>query len=319
MSSGVPDIVSYSFFNSFKDYALYDVHIENEFTEHKIKKICNSFSDSARISKTESANNICEKFIYLYKFICSRKSQKQNQSLDSNDIAYLNYWLNNKLRNATISHNITVKDFYESMSLREVEFVGNGTFEKKLYDLEEKHFNNMNLLNYLYDNYGVIFKNISTNKKEEKISCLQNAPEFINNYKKCIIQCPINDTNFCKALKHFKEEYDKTLLGDDSITEKCLDQELLRLPTYKDVSVGDKITMVGTILGPSFGTLFASVFLYKFTPFGQWIHAKIRRNKGVDSELYEDNDPSFLNISDNEIISFDRNPYHISYDSVVNS
>ncbi|SBS99879.1 PIR Superfamily Protein [Plasmodium ovale curtisi] len=316
MSSRVPDI--YSFFKSFKDYSLYDVYIDKEFTQHKIQKTCNSFSNSARISKTESANNICEKFIRLYNIICSTKSQKPNQSLDSNDIAYLNYWLNNKLRNATISHNITVKDFYERMSLREEEFVGNDTFEKKLYDLEENHFNNMNLLNYLYDNYGVIFKNISSNKEKEKISCLQNAQEFIDNYKKCIIQCPLDDTHFCKALKHFKEEYNKTFFGAHSITEKCIDKELLKLPTYEDVSIGDKINVAGTILGPSIGTLLASIFLYKFTPFGQWIHAKIRRNKGEDSKLYEENDSLFLNISDNEI-SFDRNPYHISYDSVVNS
>ncbi|SBT73413.1 PIR protein [Plasmodium ovale] len=317
MSSSVPDI--YSFFKSFKDYALYDFYMEKEFTEHKIEKICSSFSMSAQISETESANNICEKFIHLYKFMCCRKSQNQNKALDSNDIAYLNYWLNNKLRNASISHNITVKDFYENMSLHEEEFIGNDTFENKLYDLEENHFNNMNLLNYLYDNYGIIFKNISDNAKEEKISCLQYAQEFIHNYKKCIIQCPLDDTNFCKASKHFKIEYDKIFFKDGSITEQCMDQELLRLPPYKNVSIENKITAVGTILGSSFGTLFASVFLYKFTPFGQWIHAKIRRNKGEDSILYEENDPSFLNISDNDIISFDRSPYHISYDSVVNS
>ncbi|SBS89324.1 PIR protein [Plasmodium ovale] len=317
MSSVVQDI--YSFFNHFKDYEQYADHIEKNFGKGKCDHICNTFSLDPKISRTESANNICEKFICLYNIIGSTKSQKPNQSLDSNDIAYLNYWLNNKLRNATISHNITVKDFYESMSLSEEIFAGNDTFENKLYDLEENHFNNMNLLNYLYDNYGVIFKNISSNKKKENISCLQNAQEFIDNYKKCIIQCPLDDTNFCKALKHFKEKYDETFFGEHNITEKCIDQKLLRLPTYKDVSIGDKITVVGTILGPSFGTLFASVFLYKFTPFGQWIQAKIRRNKGEDSKLYEENAPSFLDISDNEHISFDQNPYHISYDSVVNS
>ncbi|SBS99595.1 PIR Superfamily Protein, partial [Plasmodium ovale curtisi] len=258
------------------------------------------------------------KFKILYNFIILKKNTSESKSLNDIDFSYLNYWLNTKSRNTTIINGLSVYDFQEKMGHAENEFI-DVYFDEKLYDIEENVFKNMNLLNYLYDNYGVIFKNISDNTKKEKISCLQYAQEFIDNYKKCIIQCPLDDTNFCKALKHFKKEYDEIFFTEGSITEKCIDQELLKLPTYKDVSTEHKITVVNTILAPSIGTLLSSFFLYKFTPFRQWIRAKIRRNQGEDSKLFEENDPSFLDISDNEHISFDQNPYHISYDSVVNS
>ncbi|SBS94062.1 PIR Superfamily Protein [Plasmodium ovale curtisi] len=316
MSFVEPDI--YSFFVSFKNYKGYEFYVDNNFSRMKQDTKCSSFTPDVPISGDETANNICMKFKILYNLIISTKTSPNSKSLDDIDFAYLNYWLNGKLKNNSTSHNLTVEKFQKNMSHIEEEFV-HDNFDGKLYDLGEDDYKNMNLLNYLYENYGIIFNNISSNTKEEKISCLQYAHEFIDNYKKCIIQCPLDDTKFCKALKNFKEEYDKIFFTEGSITEKCIDQELLRLTTYKDISVGDKITIVGTILGPSFGTLFASVFLYKFTPFRQWIRAKIRRNQGEDSKLFEENDPSFLDISDNEHISFDQYPYHISYDSVVNS
>ncbi|SBS95518.1 PIR Superfamily Protein [Plasmodium ovale curtisi] len=308
----------FSFFNDFKTYKNYESVMEIKFSKDKDNTTCDSFSSGVQKFGNENANDVCVKFKILYNFIILKKKTSESKSLNDIDFSYLNYWLNTKSKNTTIINGLSVDDFQYKIGHAENEFI-DVYFDEKLYDIEENIFKNMNLLNYLYDNYGVIFNNISSNKEEEKISCLKNAQEFIDNYKKCIIQCPLDDTNFCKALKHFKKEYDKTFFGEHNITEKCIDQELLRLPTYKDVSVGDKISVVGTILGPSFGTLFASVFLYKFTPFGQWIHSKMGTGKGVLDNLYEENEQLSLDNLDNDNIRFGENPYLISYDSVVNS
>ncbi|SBT84532.1 PIR protein [Plasmodium ovale] len=286
------------FFNDFKTYKSYERVMEIKFSGDKDNTTCESFSSGVQNFGDEDANDICVKFKILYNSIKSKKKSSESNSLNDIDFAYLNYWLNIRSRNTTIIYGLSVDDFQEKIGHVEYEFI-NDDFDEKLYDIDENVFKNMNLLNYLYDNYGIIFNNFSSNKKKEKISCLQYAQEFINNYKKCIIQCPLDDTNFCKALKHFKKEYDEIFFTEGSITEKCIDQELLKLPTYKDVSTEHKIAV--------------------FTPFRQWIRAKIRRNQGEDSKLFEENDPSFLDISDNEHISFDQNPYNISYDSVVNS
>ncbi|SBT73456.1 Plasmodium vivax Vir protein, putative [Plasmodium ovale] len=315
MSSPGSDI--YSFFEAIKTYSFYEVQMEQYFKGDGAKETCNSFPHYVQISSTESANNICEKFLYLYNLIINHKTHKGKQYLSINDFAYLNFWINSKLRNNTNSYKITVNEFHEKMGDHELEFV-TGIFKGKIYDLEENHFKNMNLLYYLYDNYGLIFNKIKSNEKEEKISCLQYAQELIDNYKKGIIQCHIDKSNFCKALKHFKGVYEK-ITRPDGVSEKCVDRESLQLPTYNDALLEYKnINVVGSILGPSFATLFTSVFLYMFTPLGQRIRAIMGRNNGIHSDLYEENNESFLSSSDNDHINVDENSYHISYDTDVN-
>ncbi|SBT54436.1 PIR Superfamily Protein [Plasmodium ovale wallikeri] len=316
MNSAIPDI--YSFFNDIDTYKKYDYYIETKYKEDEHNQnTCNTFLPEVTISNIESANDVCAKFKNLYKFIIHRNSQAKPSSLNDNDYTYLNYWINSKLRNSTPSHKYTVKKFYERISLHEEDFV-TGIFEKKLYDLDNGDFNNMILLSDLHDKHGKIFQ-FTTKIEDQIIPCIEHFQEFISTYKTGIIQCPSDNTSFCKALKHFKDEYEKIFLGKHSMTEYCIDRDRLELPTYEDVSKNKQITMVGTVLGPSFGALFTLLYLYKFTPFGQWILAKMGTKKGAHSNIYEEHEQSFLNSSDNEDINSDYNQYGISYDSLVNS
>ncbi|SBS93057.1 PIR Superfamily Protein [Plasmodium ovale curtisi] len=89
------------------------------------------------------------------------------------------------------------------MSDRELKFVS-VTFDKKLHDIKDKDFNNMILLSNLYNNMAEICQ--STSSIEENIQCIEYFQEYINKYKKGIIKRPHDDTSFCKALKHFKED-----------------------------------------------------------------------------------------------------------------
>ncbi|SBT43958.1 PIR Superfamily Protein [Plasmodium ovale wallikeri] len=316
MSYEIPDI--YSFFSDFKTYMQYDNYIEKNSGKDEHNNTCHAFISDVNISSSETANNICAKFKNLYKFIHTTKESKRSEYLDDNDFAYLNYWLNNKLRNNTLRHNVTVNVFHKKMNSTEEEFTSYDIFEKKLFDFEDIDFTNMNLLTNLYIENSKFYENINSRKEEEKISCLEYNKELINTYKKGIIQCHLYDTNFCKALKHFEGEYVK-ISGPNSISEKCTDRKFLKLPTYEDVSQGDKkFTVVGSVLGPSVATLFTSIFLYMFTPFGQWIRGKMGKKKEAHSKLYEENDQSLLNTSDNEYSNTDYNEYHLSYDTLAN-
>ncbi|SBT55625.1 PIR Superfamily Protein [Plasmodium ovale wallikeri] len=318
MNSAIPDI--YSFFNDIDKYIRYDNYIETYYKkDENNKNTCNAFLPDVDVSNKETANDVCAKFKNLYKFIILKKSKPNPNSLNDNDFAYLNYWINNKLRNDTHGHNVTVKMLHENMNNRENEFVSNDIFKGKLYDIEYEDFKNMLLLRRLQKCHAEIFTKMSPLIEEKNISCIEHFQEFINTYINGIIKCPYDDTGFCKALKHFKKLYEETFLGEHGMTENCIDRDRLELPTYEDVSKNKQITMVGTVLGPSFGTLFTFLFLYKFTPFGQWIHAKMGSKKGAHSNLYEEHDQSFLYSSDNEDINSDYNQYGISYDSVVNS
>ncbi|SBT00188.1 PIR Superfamily Protein, partial [Plasmodium ovale curtisi] len=88
---------------------------------------------------------------------------------------------------------------------------------------------------------------------------------------------------------------------------------------YSEVSVERRNTIIGLVLGPSFGTLCTILFLYKFTPFGQWMHAKIGTNNESHINLHEENNQPLLDNSDNKYINFDDSPYCISYYPSVNS
>ncbi|SBS81958.1 PIR Superfamily Protein [Plasmodium ovale curtisi] len=314
MSDTKSDI--YSFFKKFKEYKECEGAMNRVFSGNKLNIECDSFPSDVQKFGTEKANDVCVKFKILCKFIQSKKKEPEPGTLDHIDYAYLNYWLNSKLRNGNTSNNLTVQEFQSEINDLEYEFLG-ATFDEKLYDIRDEDFNNMILLNDLYDNMAQIFHSIS-NLGEKKISCIEYFQKYINTYKQGIIKCPHDDTSFCKALKHFKGDYEENFLGVYSISEKCMDKENLLLPIYEDVSLERKNNIVGSILGPSFATLFTSFFLYKFTPLGNWILNKMGTKNGTHSDIYEENDQSLLNTSDINYINSDYNEYGISYDSVVN-
>ncbi|SBS95940.1 PIR Superfamily Protein [Plasmodium ovale curtisi] len=314
MSDTKSDI--YSFFKEFEEYKECEGAMNHALSGNEHDMECDSFSSGVQKFGTERANDVCVKFKILCKVIQSKKKGPEPKILDQKDYAYLNYWLNSKLRNGNTSHDLTVDQFQKEMSDRELQFV-NVKFDKKLYDIKDEDFNNMILLSDLYDNIAQIFYDTSA-LKDKKISCIKYFQKYINTYKQGIIKCPHDDTSFCKALKHIKGDYEQKFLGVDSISEKCIDRENLLLPAYEDVSLERKNTIVGSILGPSFATLFTSFFLYKFTPLGNWILNKMGTKNGTHSNIYEENDQSILNTSDINYINSDYNEYGISYDSVVN-
>ncbi|SBS99487.1 PIR Superfamily Protein [Plasmodium ovale curtisi] len=315
MSSEIPDI--YSFFEMFQEYKKYESYIDTKFSEIKQNAKCDSYLHDHREFGTDSANNICVKFKILRNYIESKKKPNLTK-LDDKDFSYINYWLNGRLKNSSVSDKLTVEDFQDTMSNTEDDLFTYPNLDKKLYDIGEDDYQNMKLLEHLHVNYFRNFTEISTLTKEKKILCFEHVKELFDTYKKGIIQCPHDNSNFCKALEHFKREYNKIYWGDYDISEKCTDGELLILPTYSDVSLGEKITVASSILGPSFGTVFTLIFLFKFTPFGQWLRAKIGTNRRTLSKIYELNDQPLLNISDNENINIGENSYYISYDTVGN-
>ncbi|SBS99876.1 PIR Superfamily Protein [Plasmodium ovale curtisi] len=315
MSDTKSDI--YSFFKEFKEYKDYEAEMNHLFPTDKLTTKCDSFRTGIQKFGTENANDVCVKFKILCKVIQSKKKEPEPKTLDSKDFAYLNYWLNSLSKKTMGIHNLTVNKFQDTFSSIEEDFLNYGLLNEKLYDIKNEHFNNMNLLSDLYIYHGEIYQETSKLGKE-KIPCIEYFEKYINTYKQGIIQCPHDNTSFCKALKHIKEKYEDNFLQEYSMTKHCIDRDRLELPTYKDVSGNKQITIVGSVLGPSLGTLFTLLFLYKSTPFAQWIRAKMLTNKGEKSNPYETNNELFLDISDNEHVNFGENQYRISYDSVVN-
>ncbi|SBT83161.1 PIR protein [Plasmodium ovale] len=315
MSDTKSDI--YAFFKEFKEYKECEAAMNQVFSGNRLNMKCDSFLKDNQNFGTENANDVCVKFKILCNIIESKKRKPNTKKLNDIDFAFLNYWLNSKLRNGNTSNNLTVYKFQDTFSSIEIDFINYGLLNDKLYDIKNENFNNMNLLSDLYFYHGEIYQKTS-NLGKEKIPCIEYFEKYINTYKQGIIQCPHDNTSFCEALKHIKEKYKENFLQEYSMTKHCIDRDRLELPTYKDVSGNKQITIVGSVLGPSLGTLFTLLFLYKSTSFAQWIRAKMLTNKGEKSNPYETNNELFLDISDNEHVSFGENQYRISYDSVVN-
>ncbi|SBS90417.1 PIR Superfamily Protein, partial [Plasmodium ovale curtisi] len=142
MSGREPDI--YSFFKEFEKYKGYEAEMNHVFSGDKLKTECDSYLIDVQKFGNERANDVCVKFKILCKVIESKKKIPNTKKLNDIDFAFLNYWLNSKLRHATIRNNLTVQEFQDEMSYREWEF-GGITFDGKLYDLQYEDFNNMNL------------------------------------------------------------------------------------------------------------------------------------------------------------------------------
>ncbi|SBT78587.1 PIR protein [Plasmodium ovale] len=259
MATNDPDI--YSFFKSFKHYKNYEKEMKMRIKSGNNNPTCATYSWDSKKFGNDSAINICIQFKILCDVIETRKNPPNRSEIDDKDFSYINYWLNDLSRNNSSSNNLTLKEFQIKMDGNE-DILTTVKLDDKLYHIKDEDFKNMNLLSDLFDNYGKIYQEIKE-LDEEKIPCMSFFQKYIDTYEKGIIQCPQDDTSFCKALKHFKEEYEKTFLGELSMTENCIDRDRLELPTYEDVSGNKQITMVGTVLGPSFGTLFTLLFLYK--------------------------------------------------------
>ncbi|SBT00865.1 PIR Superfamily Protein [Plasmodium ovale curtisi] len=303
MSTTQPD--KYLFFNDYKTYKLYEDHIEKDFLNGKHRNACSSSLPDAEDSNSEFAKDICAKFKHFYDFIILTKGESKPKSLDNKDFTYLNYWLNSKLRINTISSHINVNDIHNKLKNCDSEIAGKGKFEGNLYEIEDEDFENMNLLNKLHNSHSEIFNNISKHRTG-KISCLKQYTEFIDTYKKGISQCHNDNINFCHALNIYKNKY-KEIYGTNSISDKCSDADLLKLPTYKDIA-RENCTLFEKEDEKNF----------VFTPLGKWIRSKKVPNKEAHNNIYGKNDHSFLNTSDNESINMNDDPYHISYNSMGN-
>ncbi|SBT54581.1 PIR Superfamily Protein [Plasmodium ovale wallikeri] len=315
----------YSFFKEIKNYKINENGMEKNFLEGKHNTTCNSFAKNIKISRTEDAKDICKKFKCL-KNLISTKGQSSSHPLGSNDFLFLNYWLNSKLRNNTINHGMTVEEFEDYLNTHENNFYTSNKFEGKLYDIDENDLENMNLLNVLYIQNSEIYGIIESLEEGKKKPCLEHFQKSIDTYKKGIIKCPLDDANFCNALKQFQRKYNQ-ISATENVEKKCIDKDSLHLPTYEEVLIEyitlyqkdhEKNIMSGTILAPTFAALFILIFIYSFTPFGQWIRTKIGKNKITKSNINNESDQLLLNNSNTEYIISGNNPYNISYDTLGN-
>ncbi|SBT84521.1 PIR protein [Plasmodium ovale] len=123
---------------------------------------------------------------------------------------FLNYLLKYKLRNNDKDISICVKEFYEEIKLKDVQFFSkHSELEKYLHIIDPEILENMKFLYELYYN-AVKIINMITNQvhtDEEQKSCSHYIKECDEKYKEAMNRCLNNNVDYYNALIIFKNSY----------------------------------------------------------------------------------------------------------------
>ncbi|SBT03010.1 PIR Superfamily Protein [Plasmodium ovale curtisi] len=301
-----------------------EISHELEFCPDEEHMGCHYFLINDIYPKIESPRIICEQFKKIYNILSNRtKTGKKAGTLQNNDFAFLNYWLNDKLRGANTDMPMCVKDFYQKLKTINENYFQITTLDDKLYNIKRHELDNMR---NLYDLYNIKYKISSVITDEntaQDVSCLGYTKECYRKYKEGIINCRDNCSHFYNLIKDFKKKYKDELSPFAEMSFSCKAKELFDLPDYRAVlkeheSVQIIRNRTLSVLLPMFGVFLMFKFYDKFTPFRQYILEKIKRRKSILFGEEERDNELFSYISDDDSSIYNNGEYNICYYNVRN-
>ncbi|SBS99885.1 PIR Superfamily Protein [Plasmodium ovale curtisi] len=308
----------YGFFERIGIYMSQAESAENKNIRSGQEDICKSFLSDNFFKYISFPPDFCVQFKHLYDLLLNRTiSGKTSGSLDNKDCAFINYWLNDKLRGINIDNSICVNEFYKNIKSKNDKIFKDELLDKKLYNIEEYDLKNLRKLYDLHKIKSKISAALADDAEtEESASCLSYAKECYKKYVDAIIKCDGDCFDFYSALTEFKNKYKIELnpFVNSLSPSSCNSKELLELPDYKALlkeheSGPFKKIITLPLLFPLFG----------LTPFRQNILEHIKRRKNIlfgegerDNELL-----SYISDDDNSI--FNEGKYNLSYYTARNS
>ncbi|SBS95851.1 PIR Superfamily Protein [Plasmodium ovale curtisi] len=135
-----------------------DVDAKKKNDMEKIKDTCNSFSNDVCSFENSSSEDTCKKVLYMYKFLDKVQSLwKLPSTITNEDLDFLNYWLNVKLKGGNNNASICINEFNKiieskSENLMSVEI----NLKEHLHVINPSKLENMELLFELYNNERII-------------------------------------------------------------------------------------------------------------------------------------------------------------------
>ncbi|SBT83285.1 PIR protein [Plasmodium ovale] len=285
---------------------------------------CDIFSTDITFSKNPHVKNICQEFKFLYKSLSENPVEVTtvNDMFLDTDCDFLNYWLNDKLREYVSDGSNYVKQFYEKIKEQNAtDFSKHVELGKYMYVIDPYILENMKFLYEIYYNAVKIINMITdqVDTDEEQKSCSYYIKEFDEKYKEAMNRSLNSNIDYYNALKIFNASYD--IIFDTSFNKlkNCNYDEFLFFPKYDPVlERKQRNIMAGKILSAPLIMSFVIPLLYKYTPLGPYLRTKINnvKNRWMDSEEYGSELSSLpTDIEDN--IS-DNMEYNIGYYSGTN-
>ncbi|SBS91281.1 PIR Superfamily Protein, partial [Plasmodium ovale curtisi] len=281
-----------------------------------------SLSNDVCSSENPTGKEICKNILYMYKFLDKvQRSRNPSSTITNEDLEFLNYWLNVKLKNGNGNVSICINEFYKAIKSEEDYFKSRNIILESLFhviDLDE--LENMELLYELYDNSrnildmmrGQVYTD-DERKNEEQKSCLDYTEDCSKKYIKAMDKCLNGNADFYKALKDFKINYIAIEKETEDVS-KCKSSQYFHLPEYDPVlERKQRNIMAGKILSAPLILSFVIPLLYKYTPLGPFLRTKINmiKNSWMNSDEYESELSSLpTDIKDN---TSDNGEYNIGY------
>ncbi|SBT84119.1 PIR protein [Plasmodium ovale] len=297
-----------------------DMHAEEDVK--KIEGACNSLSNDVCSYENPTGIEICKNILYMYKFLDKvQRSRNPSSTITNEDLEFLNYWLNVKLKNGNGNASICINEFYKAIKSEEDYFKSrNINFENHLHVIDTNKLENMELLCKLYDNARNILNMMKSEvySDEKKKSCSYYTEDCNTIYRNAMDKCLNGNADFYEALKDFKINY-VAIEKETEDVSKCKSSQYFHLPEYDPVlERKQRNIMAGKILSAPLILSFVIPLLYKYTPLGPFLRTKINivKNRWINSDEYgSELSPLSTDIEDN--ISNDGE-YNIGYYSATN-
>ncbi|SBT84211.1 PIR protein, partial [Plasmodium ovale] len=233
------------------------------------KNSCDNLSTEWIYSPSQSAENICKEFKFLYKSLNKYRGDetRKNETFTEDDCNFLNYWLNDKLRNNDKDISICVKEFYGEMNRQDKNFFSNPkNLENYMHVIDTEILENMKLLYELYHNAVKVINIIKdpTYKYEEHKSCNDYIEECDKKYKEAMDRCLNSNVDYYNALKIFKDSYQFLTEPSTDKSNTCEYSKFNIFPEYDPVlERKQRNIMVGKILSAPLILSFVIPLLYK--------------------------------------------------------
>ncbi|SBT01321.1 PIR Superfamily Protein [Plasmodium ovale curtisi] len=316
---------SYGFFKNFNNYKnlLEDFKIHSN--SDNITKDCSSFLDDSILSQIPSTEEICKQFKYLYNKLSNRNKNGVNTAyLDSNDYAFMNYWLNGALKGSNIESSTYISQLYDKLKI-DTKFFTKEFLPSRFSNIGYHHLENVKKLFELY-NYkdeisGILSKHDSG--EGDRTWCLNYTRECNDKYRMAIINCIDGCQDFYEALELFQCKYNQDIIQHAISVYEYNSTEMVKLQDKKSV-LEDHETKKFTrnitisILLPILGLLFMIFFSDMLTPFRQYLLEKIMNMRNM---WKSNSEPKKLltHSFDGEYINSDDGEYSIAYFSTRNT
>ncbi|SBS94697.1 PIR Superfamily Protein [Plasmodium ovale curtisi] len=300
-------------------------YVKDKDTEVKKEKNCDNIIFDTNLYKDMPIKDICQEFKFLYKSFAeyhgTNKTISDKDTLTDYDCNYLNYWLNDKLIKTVSDDTNYVKEFYKKIKEQDDAFFSNpNDLEKHLYVIHPKILENMKLL---YDLY-VIKKKITDlifdqdNTENYKELCEDYTQKCYDKYIEGMKNCLNIYDDFYKALKVFETDYKYLIAQETHESGQCKTSDHFRLMEYDPVlEARQRRFMTFKIMSAPLMLPFVIPLLYKYTPFGPFLRAKIRMVKDKWMNM-DKNESELLSLStDIENNIYDNEEFNLGYYSVT--